>query len=250
MTPSQITQAAEILAKAQLEHKRIERLSGELRPQDRKTAVAIQDELARLIGHKVVGWKVGGELVGRVFQPNLLKSPAELPEKIYGNAMVEAELGFRMLSDLPARSAVYNADEVAEHAMLVSAFELGGTHFSGEKIDPQIETDFLLAYAANSLQLGVVVGDEIKDWREMSLLDMKIELTIDGGSPVPGLPDELRREPLDVLVLLANDLSQRGIGLEADQVVVLGAAAMAPMGKKAIATFGELSRIEARITSP
>ena len=110
MTPNQIAQAAEILAKAQLEHKRIERLSGELRPQDRKTAVAIQDELARLIGHKVVGWKVGGELVGRVFQPNLLKSPAELPEKIYGHAMVEAELGFRMLFDLPARSEVYNSE--------------------------------------------------------------------------------------------------------------------------------------------
>ena len=78
---------------------------------------------------------------------------------------------------------------------------------------------------------------------------MKIELTIDGGSPVPGTPDELRRVPLDVLVLLANNLSQRGIGLEAGQVVVLGAAAIAPMGKKAIATFGELSRIEARITN-
>ena len=166
MTPNQIAQAAEILAKAQLEHKRIERLSGELRPQDRKTAVAIQDELARLIGHKVVGWKVGGELVGRVFQPNLLKSPAELPEKIYGNAMVEAELGFRMLFDLPARSEVYNSDEVAEHAVLVSAFELGGSHFSPKIFDTQIETDFLLAYADNSLFLGVVVGDDIKDWRD------------------------------------------------------------------------------------
>ena len=75
---------------------------------------------------------------------------------------------------------------------------------------------------------------------------MKIELTIDGGSPVPGTPDELRRVPLDVLVLLPNNLSQRGIGLEAGQVVVCGAAAIAPMGKKAIAMFGQLTRIEAR----
>ena len=152
-----------------------------------------------------------------------------------------------MIFQLDLRFIIPN--EVAEHAVLVSAFELGGSHFSPKIFDTQIETDFLLAYAANSLQLGVVVGDDIKDWREMALLDMKIELTIDGGSPVPGLPDELRREPLDVLVLLANDLSQRGIGLEAGQVVVLGAAAIAPMGKKAIATFGELSRIEARITN-
>ena len=55
MTPDQIAQAAEIIADSWRENKTIERLSGELRPQDQKTAVAIQDELARLIGHKVVG---------------------------------------------------------------------------------------------------------------------------------------------------------------------------------------------------
>ena len=58
----------------------------------------------------MVSWKVGGELVGRVFHPNLFKSPAELPEKIYGHAMVEAELGFKMHFDLPARSEVYNSE--------------------------------------------------------------------------------------------------------------------------------------------
>ena len=250
MTPNQIAQAAEKLANARLENKRIERLSGELRPQDRETAVAIQDELAKLIGHKVVGWKVGGELVGRVFEPNLLKSPAALSEKEYGHGIVEAELGFRLLSDLPARPAAYDSDEVAEHVVLVPAFELAGPHFSGERLDTQIETDFLLAYADNGLQLGVVVGDDINDWSEMSLRDMRVELTVDGGSPVPSRPPEMRREPLDVLVWLANDLSQRGIGLEAGQVVVLGAAAIAPMGKELIANFGEASRIEARITSP
>ena len=250
MTPNQIAQAAEKLANTRLENKRIERLSGELRPQDRETAVAIQDELARLMGHKVVGWKVGGELVGRVFEPNLLKSPAALSEKEYGHGIVEAELGFRLLSDLPARPAAYDSDEVAEHVVLVPAFELAGSCFLGERLDTQIETDFLLAYADNGLQLGIVVGDDINDWSEMSLRDMRVELTVDGGSPVPSRPPQMRREPLDVLVWLANDLSQRGIGLEAGQVVVLGAAAIAPMGKELIANFGEASRIEARITSP
>ncbi len=206
--------------------------------------------MAGLIGHKVVGWKVGGDFVGRVFQPNHFKNLAALPEKNYGHAMLEAELGFRLLSDLPARSTVYDSNEVAEQVVLMSAFELGDSRFSGEKIDPRIEADYLLAYADNSGQLGVVVGDDIKDWRERALLDMKIELMVDGGSPAPGLPDEMRREPLDVLVRLTNDLSQRGIGLEAGQVVVCGAVAIAPMSKEAIATFGELTRIEAKITSP
>ena len=65
MTPNQIAQAAEKIAKARLENKTIELLTGKLCPQDYKTAVAIQDELVRLIGHKVVGWKVGGRLKGQ-----------------------------------------------------------------------------------------------------------------------------------------------------------------------------------------
>ena len=257
MTPDQIAQAAEIIADSWRENKTIERLSGELRPQDQKTAVAIQDELARLIGHKVVGWKVGGQmpgpfLIGRIFEPNLLNSPAALPEKQYGhpNGIAEAELGFRVLSGLPARSAAYSADELAEHVVLVPTFEIAGTRFSGESLDSEVEADFLQMYAHNGSCIGVVVGDDIEDWREMSLLD--VELIVD-GSPVPNVPLENRRQPLkvlDILVLLANDLSQRGIGLEAGQVTTLGAAANAPMGRELIATFGDHSRIEARITSP
>ena len=159
-------------------------------------------------------------------------------------------MGFRVLSDLPARSAAYSADELAEHVVLVPTFEIAGTRFSGESPNSEVETDFLQMYAHNGSCIGVVVGDDIEDWREMSLLD--VELIVD-GSPVPNVPLENRRQPLkvlDILVMLANDLSQRGIGLEAGQVTTLGAAANAPMGKELIATYGDHSRIEARITSP
>ncbi|MXX53992.1 MAG: hypothetical protein F4Z35_08775, partial [Dehalococcoidia bacterium] len=73
MAPDHIARAAGKLAGSWQENEIIERLSGELCPQDLEAAIAIQDELARLIGQKVVGWKVGGELVGRIFQPNLLR---------------------------------------------------------------------------------------------------------------------------------------------------------------------------------
>lgn len=251
MTPDQIARAAGKLATSWRENKTIERLSGENCPQDLEAAIAIQDELARLIGQNVVGWKVGGELVGRIFQPNLLRSPAALPENQYGhaNVIVEAELGFRLLADLPARSAAYSSDELAEHVVLVPALEIGGTRFSGERLNTQIAADFLQQYAYNAGCLGVVVGDDIEDWRRLSLRDLKVELTVD-GSPVPSMPLERRREPLDVLVWLVNGLSQRGIGMEAGQVTILGAAAIAPMGRQALATFGELARLEAGITGP
>ena len=88
MAPDHVAQAAGILARSWRENKIIERLSGESCPQDLEAAIAIQDELARLIGQNVVGWEVGGEFVGRIFEPNLLRSPAALPENQYGHANV------------------------------------------------------------------------------------------------------------------------------------------------------------------
>ena len=58
MTKEQIAKAAEQLAKAWRENHPIERLSNDLIPSNRETAVAIQDELAKRIGHKVVGCRV------------------------------------------------------------------------------------------------------------------------------------------------------------------------------------------------
>ena len=248
MNRNEVVASGELLAKAWLENQTIDRLSGALLPRDRESAIAVQDEMTKQIGLAVVGWKVGGELVGRVFEPDLFTSPATLPLDRYRDTYLEVELGFRLLADLPPRHEPYRVDEVADVAALVPTFEMVGTRFSGDRPDPQIEGEFPLAYADNGLQVGVVVGAEIDDWRSLALLDIPVEVSIDGGDRIPNVPREKRREPLEVLVWLANDLSGRGIGLHAGQVVAAGAAAgPEPMGRTALAVYGDFGQVEATL---
>ena len=99
MTKAQIVKAAEQLAEAWQTNQTIKQFSDDLLPNNLKTAMAIQDEFAKQIGQKVVGWKVGGELVGCVFEPNLFRSPAVVPANSYRHSLLEVELGFQILAD-------------------------------------------------------------------------------------------------------------------------------------------------------
>ena len=69
-----------------------------------------------------------------------------------------------------------------------------------------------------------------------------------GGAPLPLVPPERRRDPVDVLVWLVNHLSGRGIGLAAGQIATLGAAvAGVPMGRSVKAEIGDWGRLEATV---
>ena len=260
MTKEQIAKAAEQLAKAWRENHPIERLSNDLIPSNRETAVAIQDELAKRIGHKVVGWKVGGEAVGRVFEPKFFKSPAVVPANAYHHSFLEIEFGFKILADLPARKESYAADDVANQVVLVPTFELitplilGNINPAKPGGYPPTRPEWLLAYAANAFCGGLVAGNPIDDWKDQPLRDIPIDVHIKNGSKVPVVPLDARSEPLEVLVWLTNELSQRGIGLNAGQVVTLGGrvgpqpnVAAMPIGDLSgtvIVTYGQLGQLE------
>ena len=224
------------------------RVSGALLPTDRAAATAIQDEMAKRTGEDVVGWKVGGELVGRVFEWDLYSSPASLPAERFRDALVEVELGFRLLANLPARSEPYGVDELVEAAVLVPTFEFVASRFAGAWPNPEIESEWLLMTADNAVVAGVVVGADLPDWKGANLLEIPISASIDDGAPLPLVPPERRRDLVDTLVWLVNQLSGRGIGLSAGQVATLGAAiAGVPMGRSVTAEVGDWGRIEATV---
>ena len=86
----------------------------------------------------------------------------------------------------------------------------------------------------------------IEDWQHRSLLDITVDLRIDGGESRPLVPKEDRTEPFDVLLWTANELSRRGIGLKAGQIVTPGSVNVPeplPEGATAVAVFEDLGRI-------
>lgn len=146
------------------------------------------------------------------------------------------------MRDLPAQAHEYGEDEVAAAADLVFTMEIVDSRFEGGKIIPDDEGERLLIVADNAANAALVIGPEIAEWGALSLLDIAVELRIDGGAPEPENPAANRTEPLAVLTWLANELSACGIGLRAGQYVTPGSATIPrplPHGGQAVARYGD-----------
>jgi 2-keto-4-pentenoate hydratase len=249
-TENRAAVAGQMLAKALLDARTIDPLPADLFPADLAEAAAIQDEMARQVGHEVAGWKVGGEagpMVGRIFTPSLFASPATLPLNQFFAPKIESELGFRLLSDLPPREEKYDSDEVEAACALALTFELTGSRITDGKHSPENEEDMRMIVADNAAHAALVVGSEIRNWQHLSLLDIVVDLRIDGGPVLPMQPRDIRNDPRDILVWLTNELSNRGIGLQAGQLISTGSATVPQPfseGRHAHAIYADFGEVE------
>ena len=260
MTDDRIARAASLFAQAWLDGTTIDAFPSELAPRDPGEATAMQDAMAARIDEDVVGWKIAGKPgapSGRIFASTRFENGATLPLPRYANNIVECEVGFKLRSALPPRERPYEREEVAAATDLAINIELVGSRRAGvvERAAaalaaggpfPDTEAERLLIIADNGGNLGLVTGPVIEDWQHRSLLDITVDLRIDGGESRPLLPMKRRTEPLDVLLWLANDLSRRGIGLKAGQIVTPSSVNVPeplPAGSTAVAVFEDLGEI-------
>ena len=266
MTDDRISAAAALFAQAWLDGTTIDALPGDLAPRDEAEATAMQDAMAARIGEDIVGWKVAGSPgapFGRIFASTGFDSGATLPLPRYAGNLIECEVGFRLKRDLPPRERPYEREEVAAAADLSLNIELVGfrrTGVAGQvaaalaagRPYPENETERLINIADNGGNLGLINGPVVEDWRHRSLLDITVDLRIDGGESRPLLPKRARTEPFDVLFWAANELSRRGIGLKAGQIVTPGSVNVPeplPRGSTAVAVFEDLGRIAVSLAS-
>jgi len=252
MTNDRIAEVAGLLAEAWLDGCVIEPLPDGLRPRDAAEATAVQDAMIRRIGLPVVGWKVAGglgALVGRILAPRLFVTPAILPQPAFAAPRVECELGFELLRDLPPRASPYTGDEVAAACRLITCLEITATRIKGASHSPD---DAPVYIADNGMQGGLVMGARFDDWRDLSLLDIAVDLRIDGGPSQPLTPRKERNDPFEVMVWLANALSNRGLGLATGQIATLGSITLSqPLapGQSAVADYGPFGRINVRVAA-
>lgn len=250
MTNDRITEAARLLAEAWCAGRFIDPLPDRLRPRDVAEATAVQDAMIRFIGLPVAGWKVAGSpgpLLGRILAPRVFASPAVLPQPAFAAPRIECELGFRLLRDLPPRPRAYKAEEVAEACQLITCLEITATRIAGGRHSAD---DAPMYIADNGMQGGLVMGARIDDWRNLSLLDIAVDLRIAGGPSQPLTPRVGRNDPFDVMVWLANALSERGLGLSAGQAATLGSVTLSqPLapGQTAVADYGRFGAIEVHV---
>lgn len=256
MTPDAARAAAQILLSARGDHRRLDDLPEDCRPASIDDGYAIQTALAELWGLDVAGWKIGAtapatrELLkvdvpfaGRIFAPYVLESPAEVAASAFLFCAVESEIVLRLGTDLPARDLEYSAEECADAvAAAHPGFELVNHHW----------TDIMTAgaprlIADNGSNGGLVIGPGRDDWRDLDLASIEAVLTIDGEEKGRGTGTLAHGGPVHSLTWLANEMSSRGIGLSAGQLISTGtltAMNMCEGGQTAVADFGLLGQVE------
>lgn len=221
MDRAAIDEAAALFVAARRSGKPIDRLPDRCRPDGPLAALAIQDATVRLLGERVAAWKVSAPIEGVLMRGAILASrvfdsPAHIPAKLVPMLGVEAEIAFRFVKGLPARTAEYSYEEVAAAATALPAIEVVDTRFSDYPGTP------LLDRSADCISNGgFVAGAARPDWRSFDLSKLEAVLEIGGQEIVRKSGGHASGDPLLPAVALANDLRRQG-GLPAGIVVTTG----------------------------
>ena len=249
-------EAARLLAAARHDRRGVPGLS-QVRTFD--DAYAVQAAFRRLWGDAVVGHKVGcsseqsqrlvnspGPIAGVLFRDSLWQQPATLSAARFFVVGVEAEFGFRLGRDLPARSQPYEREEVSAAVdAVVPLIEICDTRLS-EWRTRRIEE----ITADNAFNGGVVVGTAFEAWRSLDLATHAVTLSVDGELKGEGTGALVLGHPLNALTWLANEMSRRGDGMQAGELVAAGTCTglhFVRGGSTVVADFGAaLGRVTIR----
>jgi 2-keto-4-pentenoate hydratase len=211
---------------------RIDELPADCRPEDRGQGYAVQADVVRMSGQKVVGWKIAatslagqkhigvdGPLAGPLLSHRVLDSGATV--SLDGNIMkvAEAEFCFRFRAALPARVSPYASSEVLDAIeSLHPAIEVPDSRYNdfARVGAPQLIADtacacwFVLGRATN------------EDWRARDLVSHSVSAYKNGLPAGTGSGANVLGDPRIALVWIANELRMFGEGLRAGDIVTTG----------------------------
>ncbi len=259
---SRVTQSADVLLQ-QFRSKEKYLLEGELLPESVDEAyqvqVAYQGALAADYG-TVAGYKIAytttalqqasgisEPVAGLILADNVRYSPAVLDSADFLQPGIECEVGARLGRDLPASGAPYDRDGVSGAVEAVmTAFEVVDNRRTQGQ---DTQTQLLTTIASNILNAGVVLGEQVTDWRGIHLAGCRGYMTINGEHVGEGMGSDVMGHPLEPLAWLANALAAQGRELKAGMVVITGSI-VSPKWLKAgdSATIGIEGLGEARLS--
>jgi len=226
-------------------------------PASMADACAVQDEVIRLLGQPVAGFKVGStskeaqRILGTtepgscpVPAPYLFESPTRVSVAPAHAPAIEGEFAFRLGRDLPPRDEAYSRAEVAEAVEAVAgAIEVVGTRLAGGLAG---KGRFLVT-ADCGANIALAVGQWTTDWKTLDLPAHRVAVRINGIPAGEGTGARALDDPMNVLVWLANDQSTRGRGLTKGLCVSTGTCTgLDPVkpGDHVVADFGSLGTVE------
>ncbi|MEP0520481.1 MAG: fumarylacetoacetate hydrolase family protein [Hyphomicrobiales bacterium] len=249
-----------LLAETRLEAARLEEYPGPA-PANLIEAYAIQDAMIEAMRLPIAGWKIGctsqaartalgidEPISGPVFETFVSPGPAAVPVGENDLRIVEAEIGFRLKQDLGPRDTPYTkADILDAIATVHPMFEVANKRLPG----PQKEAAVWIV-ADGAINQAIVFGNGIPFDADMDLANETVKVSIDGVHATDGIGSNALGGPLEVMVWIANHLSERGIGLKANDWVSTGLICdlLQPnQGATIVAEFGTIGTLSLKLSA-
>jgi 2-keto-4-pentenoate hydratase len=213
---------------AQLEEARrtgtkIHRPTGDLCPRDEKEAASVRDAVMALRHCRHVGWKANlspeGELTASpVLSEGLMTSPAHMSIPRTVSLGIETELAFRMKRNFPLVGETISAQSALEAVdAVMPAIELVDSRYQAGCGATRL--DQLADHLGN---FGVIVGNELPDWRVRNLNAVAMSLVLAGPNPETIKGVHAVGDPFAPLVALAKQVARKGESIAAGDVVITG----------------------------
>jgi 2-keto-4-pentenoate hydratase len=255
-----VTNSAELLAQARINHKRLQELPAAIRPKTPSEAYIIQDGLIdQYLAHyggSVIGYKVACTNVtaqrqlnvdapfsGRLLSAFFFESPARVDASKFFMRVVEAEFAFEMARDLPPTTAPRSREEIAAAVKGV----IPGIEIVDSRFDDWTTIGAPSLIADNACNAAWVKGSVVTDWQSIDLAAQAVRVTVNGKLLREGTGSNVLGHPLNALEWLVNSLSARGLGLQAGQYITTGVTTevyMAERGDRITADFGSVGSVD------
>ena len=233
-------------------------------PADLAGAYALQFEAERLViadkGYQTIGWKIGAtnagaranfklddQFLGRLYKQMTLASPAKLPSRPGLYRAYEAEFVLELGADLDAAKGPIDAAAVKAATRAVGcAIEVVGSYI------PMAAPHGALALIADFAGcVNWIQGPMTRDFAGLDLDAAGVSFSLDGETKAQGKGANVDGGPFGATAWLANALGKLGRSLKAGDLITTGTA-IAPVpfagdGKKAVADFGALGKVDVTI---
>ncbi len=259
MNRQNIRAAAATLWRHWQQSTRFDELPSQSRPLSRAEGYAIQAEVAKLSGQRIVGWKIAatskagqqhirvdGPLAGCLLSARALEPGARV--SLAGNNMkvAEAEFAFRLGRDLPRRTGAYSAEEVlAAVSTLHPAIEVPDSRYADFT---RVGAAQLIADVACACWFAIGPATRA-DWRSRDLAQHQVTAWRNGVLAGEGSGANVLGDPRSALAWIANELNTVGDGLRSGDIVITGTC-LTPVpvsaGDRFKADFGEFGELDLR----
>lgn len=224
------TATGQLLAKARLNAERLDDYPCPT-PTSLDEAYAIQDAMIEAMQLPIAGWKIGctsqaartalgidEPISGPIFETFVSPGPAAVPVGENDLRIVEAEIGLRLKRDLGPRDTAYTkADVLDAIATVHPMFEVANKRLPGSQKEAAV-----WIVADGAINQAIIFGNGIPFDADMDLANETVKVIVDGVQATDGIGSNALGGPLEVLVWIANHLSDRGIGLKANDLVSTG----------------------------